>query len=1051
MKYLYDILNIINEPAAFIDTHYRYLFVNKAFGKIHGCLPEAMIGKPLSEYIDIAQYKRRIKPALDKAFRGAGIHIEIVQPVMDTVEERFIQLNFHAHYSEKGDVDGVIITALDKSEEVTLSENWLNAMDAVEDIVCLIDKDYTILDINRHGAETLGKKKEEILGKKCHDILHNNKDPKSFCPLPLCQYTGRTEKAEIYKAENNRYYSIKTSPIFSREGKLLRFIDIMRDITPIKLKERELNTINSELSDKNEEYQFINERLNKLNEYYTLINQYSSDVIAMYDDQLNTVYISPSARNYIGYNEKELSNINIFDIVHPEDKTRLLNEIAEHKRNGEKNYTTTYRVRHKEGYYFWNESVSHIVTEKDRVFIIVNSRNIDKRKKAESAQAGSESKFKAFIENANDIIYQVSTDGIFTYASPNWTDLLGYKTEEVIGERVDKFVHPEDVQLCLDFLTKVISTGKKQSGVEYRVKHKNGSWRWHNSNGAPLMDASGNTISYIGIARDITEQIRYNQKILEQSREYKQLYRKLKTTNKQLVIAKEKSEENERRLKTLLGNLQGVAYQCMYDENWTMFFISQGIKALTGFEMSDIKNNHRKSWNEIIHKDFREYVRRVVETAIDNSKSFTLEYKICCKNGDEKWVWEKGAAIYKDEKISHIEGFITDITSLKNFEHELMIAKEKAEQANRLKTEFLQNMSHEVRTPMNGIIGFSQLLDEQDMNKEKQKYYTRIIQKSSQQLMQVIDDILEISTLETKQERIYESDFCINDLLMELFSIYTLKTSERKIPIYLNNALPDSECIIRSDRSKIHKILTNLLDNALKFTKTGFIEMGYFVKDSYLTLYVKDTGIGISSENHEVIFERFSQENKDISQKIGGLGLGLAISKENAKLLGGDITLESAKGKGSTFFLSIPVKFGNQISMKPTLEALSPNSSKDFTLLIAEDEEINSIYIETLITNALKDKIRIIHARNGQEAVDQCLNQKVDLVLMDIKMPVMSGNEATRIIRSRYPYLPIIAQTAYASTHDKESAQEKGYNHYLTKPIEKEKLFSILNQYLNQD
>lgn len=329
-------------------------------------------------------------------------------------------------------------------------------------------------------------------------------------------------------------------------------------------------------------------------------------------------------------------------------------------------------------------------------------------------------------------------------------------------------------------------------------------------------------------------------------------------------------------------------------------------------------------------------------------------------------------------------------------------AKEKAEESNRLKTEFIHNLSHEIRTPMNGILGFSEFLNKDNLSAAKRKYYVNIINSSSMQLLRVIDDILEISKLNTRQVKVDERQICLNDLLLEHFSIFDLKAKENKTPLYLKKGLPDLESFIYTDESKLNKILSKLIENAFKFTHDGFVEIGYqLIDNSMLQLYVKDTGIGIKPENQKLIFERFSQEN-DASNHIGGLGLGLSIAKENAELLGGKITLFSKKGEGATFFVTLPYKPVHEEEIKMQNKAGSGNGDEklnQFQILVVEDEEVNFLFIETLLTNELEFNYQIIHAKNGKDAVEICNeNPGINLVLMDLKMPVMNGFEATKLI-----------------------------------------------------
>ncbi len=338
-------------------------------------------------------------------------------------------------------------------------------------------------------------------------------------------------------------------------------------------------------------------------------------------------------------------------------------------------------------------------------------------------------------------------------------------------------------------------------------------------------------------------------------------------------------------------------------------------------------------------------------------------------------------------------------------------------------------MSHEIRTPMNGILGFSSILKKPNLSDAKKKHYINIIQNSGNQLMRIIDDILEISKLGTKQVKTIEKQICLNDLLLEHFSIFDIKAKENKTPLYLNKGLSDKESRIVTDETKLNKILSNLLENALKFTNTGFIEFGYQLKNSELEIYVKDTGIGIKPEKQDIIFERFSQEEKSLSRNVGGLGLGLSIAKENAELLGGKITLKSEKGKGSTFYVTIPYKpvnhkHGNDNSNTDKTETAKRQNK--YTILIVEDEEVNYLYIDTLLED-FELNLRTLHAKHGKEAVEMCKkNSEIDFVLMDMKMPIMTGFEATKLIKEFRPDLPIVAQTAYSTREEKGQAISAG-------------------------
>ncbi len=314
---------------------------------------------------------------------------------------------------------------------------------------------------------------------------------------------------------------------------------------------------------------------------------------------------------------------------------------------------------------------------------------------------------------------------------------------------------------------------------------------------------------------------------------------------------------------------------------------------------------------------------------------------------DQSLYWELvNISPVKNEKgeTTHYIAVKEDITKRKEMETELRKAKQQAEESNRLKSEFLSNMSHEIRTPMNGIIGFTSLLDDNDLSLESRKNYVQIIQNSTHQLLHIIDEILEVSKLQTHQLKKIDKKMNINEMLMQCFSEFDDVAKNKGVSLHLKKGLSDEDANVFMDGEKMHKIMENLIENALKFTQQGYVELGYILKGMTLEFFVKDSGIGIYPEAKELIFEQFSQEDTRLSRVAEGLGLGLSIVKGNVELLDGKIRLESKKGKGSTFFVEIPYKPVNpKISsiLKISTKPLSP----EITVLVTEDEEVNYQYL----------------------------------------------------------------------------------------------------------
>ena len=374
-------------------------------------------------------------------------------------------------------------------------------------------------------------------------------------------------------------------------------------------------------------------------------------------------------------------------------------------------------------------------------------------------------------------------------------------------------------------------------------------------------------------------------------------------------------------------------------------------------------------------------------------------------------------------------------------------AKAKAEESDQLKTAFLTNLSHEIRTPMNAIIGFSELLKEKDIEEEEKLNYIKIINKSGTNLVSIIDDLIEMSKIDANQVKPNISSVNLESCMNELYkSIAITISKDKNIEFRLVEANYPLTTRILIDEIKLKQVLINLITNAVKFTNSGFVEFGYTksTDGTEIHFFVRDTGLGIEKEDQPFIFDRFRRVDSDYSIKVGGLGLGLAISKAYVNLLGGTIHLESKMGKGSTFNFTIPLVVDTDTSRK--FKTKEEDKEQDFdtmaTILVAEDDNINYLLIEKL----LKMKhYNVIRAKDGIEAIEICKGEgEINLVLMDIKMPGMSGYDAFAKVKETRPKVPVIAQTAFSSSEEIERIQNFGFDGYITKPLDKVKLYEMI-------
>lgn len=593
-------------------------------------------------------------------------------------------------------------------------------------------------------------------------------------------------------------------------------------------------------------------------------------------------------------------------------------------------------------------------------------------------------------------------------------------------ERFVAAIHPEDQQKFTDSIGATINNGGGEAVVEYRVDLNNsGTYEWWQSRG--LYETT--------MRDDIPYNYMYGMSINIDA------HKKIELT---LLQNKEDLDTLVRQNEMVLNNTNsGLAYITTdYIVQWENVSICS--KSLSHEAYKKGEHCYKSA-----HGHDTPCNNCVMQRAMKSGQLEQIQFKL-----DQNHMVEVFATpVYIDGKIDGIVIRVDDITERERIIEELRQAREQAEMSDKLKSAFLANMSHEIRTPLNAIVGFSDLLIN-DPDSEDKEEYIRIINNNNELLLKLINDILDLSKIEAGSVELKYEEFDLSDHFNGM-AVSMQQRTQHNPNVRLIAINPHTACRVNLDKNRITQILTNYVTNAIKYTPKGFIEMGYESKEDGIRFYVRDSGIGIAEEKKDKVFHRFEK----LDEFAQGTGLGLSICKAIAESMGGTVGFESKSGEGSLFWAFLPCKpeiegdktakitdlsEKTEVSIE-VVESKAPNSDKRYKVLIAEDIQSNYLLVSML----LKEQYDLIHAENGLKAVEMFKDTEPDLVLMDMKMPVMGGMEATEEIRKFNQNIPIVALTAHAFDTDRQAALSIGCNDYLVKPINKEQLTEILQKHLN--
>lgn len=1006
----------------------KFVYVNKALADVFGYEIEEVIGKLGPLDLTHPDYHSQVIENTRKRVSG---EVESVNYSFKGVKKDgstiWVEV-FGRRIEYQGKV-GIIGTLMDITKRVELEElsriqkaQLENTLELTPNVaIQFYDEEGRIKYWNNASTNIYGWTKEEALGKTLDQLIWTKEEAEEYKKiLKQIAETGKPYgpfESKYRKKDGSEGWIVSTTFQIPSYGSERTFVCMDIDITDRKTAELEL-----------EEQKGL---------FETLVQTLASAVIIYQNEKL--LFANNALSEISGYSIEELYSMSIFDLVHPDQRETVKNIVIARFLGKEVPGRYEIKLLRKDGEVRWVDYSVRVFEWKGKKTALGTAIDITERKLEEEiikiqfnvadALVKEKSLYKFFEVVRDELSRVIDTKNLFVafydeendelYSPFEWDEKMDAPvrwsaknslTGKVIRECRTLFLKREDID-------ELISRGEvEQIGSPAKC------WL-----GTPLI-VSGKPYGAI-VVQSYNNPNAYDRRSVE-------LLELVASQLSTYIVQKLQTEELTKLSRAVEESEVGIV---ITDINGTIEYVNPKFGEMTGYSPEELIGRNPRILKSGYHS--KEFYKNLWDTIL-SGKSWIGEFRNRRKNGELYWEEGRISPIFNEEgKITHFVAIKKDITEQKKLIEELIQAKEKALESERLKTTFLGNISHEVRTPLNGLLGFAQLLESQSFPPQEVKRFAGIIVKKANELLSLFNEILDLSLIEANQMRIIPKQVNINQLLYDIYSTFLLdeKVQNKVVALRIGNMLPE-DFEFTTDPIRLKQILYNLIENGLKFTKQGFVEFGTkLLETGELEFYVKDTGIGMPKSQFEAIFERFRQIDTDfIRREYEGAGIGLPLCKGLVKLLGGRIWVESELGQGSTFYFTIS-PFKTEMIEKDKkyddFRNLDYTIEDKFVFLVAEDDYINSVVLEKFLQKNFN--CEVLNAKNGKEAIEIAQNRKdIDLILLDIRMPIVDGYTAFSEIRKINPDVPIIAVTAYAYTEDRKKIIQFGFDDYISKPFD---------------